>query len=469
MSKSSKSGANQHHLITRANEANKLLKEHLEQDHVVRVISHNDADGISAAGVICNAITCEKGKFHVTIVPRLKEEVLDKIFQEKYEIFFFCDMGSAWTQKIGKLKGDAIIADHHQTIDSTEDQETVVHVNPHLFGMDGTRDVSGSGVTYLTVRPMGHYELTALAMVGAFGDMQGNGDITGINHTIMQEGIKKNVIEVKNGLKASFLSEEPLYKALSYTFLPPLPDISGDFDGSKTFLEKIGVSYETKFPDLSNEEKDVLKTALVKLNPEIFGKIYQIKDEIPLLTNISDYSQIIDACGKSKKYGYGLSICLGDRKESLQQGMNFLNNYQNTVLKGVKWIKKEGSVEMDYIQYIYTENKDIKGFMGTLANIGLDLKLFNPDKPVLAMSLMDPLLKISGRTTLLNTEKGVNLGQALEQASHSYGGTGGGHTVAAGAVVPRNNQDNFLNLVDDIIKSQIEDEESNKSKQITFS
>ena len=35
MSKSSKSGANQHHLITRANEANKLLKEHLEQDHVV--------------------------------------------------------------------------------------------------------------------------------------------------------------------------------------------------------------------------------------------------------------------------------------------------------------------------------------------------------------------------------------------------------------------------------------------------
>ena len=167
-----------------------------------------------------------------------------------------------------------------------------------------------------------------LAMVGAFGDMQGNGDITGINHTIMQEGIKKNVIEVKNGLKASFLSEEPLYKALSYTFLPPLPDISGDFDGSKTFLEKIGVSYETKFPDLSNEEKDVLKTALVKLNPEIFGKIYQIKDEIPLLTNISDYSQIIDACGKSKKYGYGLSICLGDRKESLQQGMNFLNNYR---------------------------------------------------------------------------------------------------------------------------------------------
>lgn len=468
MSKSSKNDAyQQHSLLNRAEEAHKLLKEHLDQDHVVRVISHNDADGISAAGVICNAITREKGKFHVTIVPRLKAEVLDKISQEKYKLFFFCDMGSAWTQRIGKLKGDAVIADHHQTIDSTEDQGTVVHINPHLFGLDGTRDVSGSGVTYLAVRPMGHYELTALAMVGAFGDMQGN-NITGVNHTILQEGIKKRVLEINDGLKVSFLNEEPLYKALSYTFLP-LPGISGDFEGSKTFLEKIGLSYETKFPDLSNEEKDTLKNELVKVNPEIFGKIYQIKDEIPLLRNIDDYSQIIDACGKKKKYGYGLSICLGDREESLQEGLNYLKNYQDTIIKGIEWIKKEGSREMDHIQYIYTEDKDIKSFMGTLANVGLDLKLFNQNKPVLAISRMDPLIKVSGRTTLVNTEKGINLGQAFEQASHSYGGTGGGHTVAAGAVVPRDNKDNFLNLVDEIIKTQLEEDKSNKSKQITFS
>ena len=113
-------------------------------------------------------------------------------------------------------------------------------------------------------------------------------------------------------------------------------------------------------------------------------------------------------------------------------------------------------MEMDHIQYIYTEDKNIKSFMGTLANIGLDLKLLNPDKPVLALSRMDPLIKVSGRTTLNITEKGVNLGQALHQAANSYGGAGGGHTVAAGAVVPQNNKDNFLNLVDDIIKNQLE-------------
>lgn len=465
MSKSSKSGVNQqHHLLNRAEEANKLLKEHLDQDHVVRIISHNDADGISAAGVICNAIAKEKGKFHVTIVPRLKSEVLDKLSHEKYELFFFCDMGSAWTHRIGQLKGNAVIADHHQTIDSTDQQESVVHINPHLFELDGTRDVSGSGVTYLAVRSMGHYELTGLAMVGAFGDMQGNGSITGVNDTILQEGIKKEVLETKDGLKISFLNNEPIYKALAYTFLPPLPGISGDLEGSRAFLEKKGISYGIKFADLSNEEKDILKSALINVNPDIFGKVYQIRNEIPLLKNIDDYAQIIDACGKNKKYGSGLSICLGDREEALKEGTELLKNYQETVIKGITWLNKEGAREMGHIQYIYTEDKKIKRFMGTLANIGIDLKILNPQKPVLALSRMDPLIKVSGRTTPELIEKGVNLGQALEQASNSYGGNGGGHTIAAGAIVPRNNQDNFLNLVDEIVKSQLEKMETINSQ-----
>jgi single-stranded-DNA-specific exonuclease len=74
---------------------------------------------------------------------------------------------------------------------------------------------------------------------------------------------------------------------------------------------------------------------------------------------------------------------------------------------------------------------------------------------VLALSRMDPLIKVSGRTTLKITGQGVNLGKALEQAAKSFNGSGGGHSVAAGAVIPRNNQDNFLNLMDEIVKNQI--------------
>lgn len=446
----------QHYLLNRAEEACKLLKKHLDQDQVVRVISHNDADGISAAGVVCNAITKEKGKFHVTIVPRLNEEVLNKLSREKYKLFFFCDMGSAWIERIGQLKGDAIVADHHQTIDSAGDnQEKVVHLNPHLFGMDGTRDVSASGVSYLAVRPLGNHHLSGLALVGAFGDMQCNDNITGVNQTILQDGMDQGVLDIRQDLKISSQFPEPIYKALSHTFTPALPDISGDPEGSRAFLEKIGVSYGIKFNDLSNEEKDILKEELIKINPTIFSSIYRITGEIPELRNIEDYARIIDACGKSKNYGVGLSICLGDHGDSVKEGMELLKKYQNGLLNGLNWIKKEGSREMAHIQYIYTEDKNIKSFMGTLSSIGIDLAILNPEKPVLAISRMDNLVKVSARTTLKITEKGINLGFALKEASKSYNGAGGGHTVAAGAVVPYKSLDNFLNLVDDIVESQI--------------
>lgn len=445
----------QHYLLNRANDACNLLEKHLNQDHVIRVISHNDADGISAAGVVCNAISKKKGKFHVTIVSRLKEETLDKISREKYKLFFFCDMGSAWTERIGKLNGDSIIADHHQTIDSTDEQDNLIHINPHLYGLDGTRDVSASGVSYLIMRPFKFFELSSLALVGAFGDMQGNGNITGVNETILKEGLDKNVLSINEGLKLSSINSEPLFKTLANTYSPALPSISGDLDGAKSFLEKNGLSYSIKFNDLSNEEKDILKEALTKVNPAIFGEIHQINGEVPELRRIENYSQILDACGKNKKHGIGLSICLGDRGEALKNGIEFSNKYYANILKGLEWIKKEGSIEMEYIQYIYTEDKNIKSFMGTLASIGIELGLLNPDKPVLALSRMDPLIKVSARTTLKITGKGVNLGKALEQASKSFNGSGGGHTVAAGAVVPRKSKDNFLNLVNEIVKNQI--------------
>jgi single-stranded-DNA-specific exonuclease len=446
----------QHSLLNKAEEACKLLSGHLKQDHVVRIISHNDADGISAAGVMCNAIAKQNGKFHVTIIPRLKDENLVKFIKEKYKLFIFCDMGSANLKGISRLKGDVIIADHHQTIDSAGNlPENIVHVNPHLYGMDGTKDVSGSGVSYLTVRPLGYRNLAGLALVGAFGDMQYKDGFTGVNKMILDDGVDSGNIEVRDDLKISYRSQEPIYKALSYTLNPVIKGISGDEEGSVTFLEKIGISYGIKFSELSNEEKDILKEELVKINPEIFSSVYSVPTEIPELRNLEDYSNILDACGKNKKQGIGLSICIGDRNNSIKEAQMLVKSYRDDLVYGVEWIKKEGSVLHDNIQYIYTEEKRKKRIMGTLSSIGLDLEILDPGKPVLAMSRMDNIIKVSGRTTTKMTEMGVNLGYALENASKSFNGSGGGHNIAAGAVIPYREMDNFLNLVDEIVRTQL--------------
>ncbi|OPX59148.1 MAG: DHHA1 domain protein [Methanobacterium sp. PtaB.Bin024] len=445
----------QHYLLNRAEEAGLLLKEHLDKDHVVRVISHNDSDGISAAGVICNAISQEGGKFHVTMVPRLKEEVLNRLTREKYELFFFCDMGSGFVERISRLNGQAIIADHHQTMDQTgDDAENLIHVNPHLFGLDGTRDVSASGVTYLTVRPLEKVELSGLALVGAFGDMQYSDGFQGVNQTILTEATESGVVEEQEDLKIAS-KVEPLYKALAHTFQPAIPGISGDLEGSQAFLEKIGISYGIKFTDLANEEKDFLTEHLTKLNPQIFGSVYSIPKENPALRNLENYSEILDACGKNKHYSVGLSICLGDRESAIAEGVEFLNKYHESLIKGLSWIRREGSQEMEHVQYLYTEDKEKKKIMGTLATLGIDLDILNPQKPVITLSRMHDQIKVSGRTTMEMTGKGVNLGFALEQAAKSFNGAGGGHTIAAGAVVPYRELENFKNLVNDIVSTQL--------------
>ena len=445
----------QHYLLNRAEEACTLLKEHLNKDHVVRVISHNDSDGISSAGIICNAISQEGGKFHVTMAPRLNEQVLDRLSREKYELFFFCDMGSGYVERISKLKGQAIISDHHQTMDTTgDDLENLVHVNPHLFGLDGTKDVSGSGVTYLTVRSMDKVKLSGLALVGAFGDMQYTDGFKGVNQTILKEATESGVVEEQEDLKISS-KQEPLFKALAHTFQPALPGISGDLEASQAFLEKIGISYGIKFTDLANEEKDFLKEHLTNLNPKIFDSVYSMPQEDPAIRNLENYAEILDACGKNKQHGVGLSICLGDRKSAIPEGVELLTKYRDTLVKGVTWIRKEGAEEMDYVQYLYTEDKEKKKIMGTVASLGVELKILNPEKPVITLSRMHDQVKVSGRTTMEMVGKGVNLGFALEQAAKSFNGAGGGHTIAAGAVFPYKELENFKYLVNDIVSSQV--------------
>ena len=93
--------------------------------------------------------------------------------------------------------------------------------------------------------------------------------------------------------------------------------------------------------------------------------------------------------------------------------------------------------------------------MGTIASIGLSIKLLDDSKPVLGLSRLNKDVKVSGRTTRQQVEKGVNLGKALQDSSNNFGGQGGGHDIAAGAMIPYDSMDNFLNLVNDMVEYQI--------------
>lgn len=431
-----------------------MLKEHIENDDVIRIISHNDADGISSAAVLANALAEEDVQFHTTIIPRLKGDIVNQLRHEKYDLFIFSDMGSPFIKEFNTYKHDVIVADHHQ-VNDTEAESNVVHLNPHLFGIDGSKDLCGAGSSYLTIRGLDKKHLAYFALIGAFGDMQGQNGFTGVNKLIVDDAIESGTLEIHEGLKIVSKSSEPIFKSLAYTFSPPLPKISGDFEGAREFLERMNLSYGIKFTDLEDEEKDLLKEALMSINPDIFGDCYTVPKEVPLLRDLEEYSYILDACGKNKKQGLGLSIALGERDQALDTALKLQSQYRDQIVKGLEWIKKQGAEQLNSIQYLYSEDKVLKSVMGTIASIGLSVELLDDSKPVIGLSRLHKDIKISGRTTRNMVAKGVNLGKALQDSSNNFGGTGGGHDIAAGAMVAYEFKDKFLHLVDEMVEYQL--------------
>ena len=431
-----------------------MLKEHIEKDSVIRIISHNDADGISAAAVIANALAEEDVQFHTTIIPRLKEDTVNQLRSEKYDLFIFSDMGSPFIKEFNTYKHDVIVADHHQ-VDDTESESNVVHVNPHLFEIDGSRDLSGAGSAYLTVRDLNKKHLAYFALVGTFGDMQGQDGFRGVNELIVEDAVESGTLEIREDLKIVSKASEPIFKSLAYTFSPPLPKISGDLDGAREFLERMNLSYGIKFTDMEDEEKDLLKEALISVNPNIFGDCYVVPKETPMLRDLEEYSYILDACGKNKKQGLGLSIALGEKDQALDAALKLQRQYRDQIVKGLEWVKKQGAEQLNSIQYLYSEDKVLKSVMGTIASIGLSVELLDDKKPVLGLSRLHKDIKISGRTTREMVAKGVNLGKALKDSSNNFNGTGGGHDIAAGAMIPYESKDNFLHLVDEMVEYQL--------------
>ncbi|RAP52369.1 MAG: phosphoesterase [Methanosphaera sp. rholeuAM270] len=445
-------------LLNRADEACDLLRSHIEKQHVVRIISHNDADGLTSAGIFANAITKAGGKFHITILPRLRDSNIKDFTKSRYKLFIFSDMGSGNLESISKLSGDVIIADHHQFPEDVDpemqvDYKKIIHVNPHIFNIDGTKEVSGSGLSYLSVHDYEYYELAGLALTGACGDMQLKNGPQGINKLILDEAVEHDTMTVKDELKLAYSNTQPLYKSIAYTYTPVLSNLSGFVEESANFLDRIDIPKDKLLHQLSSDEYGLLKDELMSINEDIYGETYTIPNIRRELSNVEEYSSLLNACGKNKEYTAAISIELGKYKQ-MEYAESLLSKYSGNMQDGIEWIKREGSIQKENIQYIYTEDKDQKQIAAAVSSIGIELGIL-PDKPILSLMKMDNLIKVSSRTTDNMVNKGVNLGVIMNQASNNFNGSGGGHNIAAGATIPFDQKDNFINLVNEMVEYQI--------------
>ncbi len=420
-----------------------------------RVISHYDADGISAAAIICKTLIREGFDFHASLMRNPFTKGFERLKKEGNEIIIFTDMGSAQINMIEKLDCKAIIIDHHQILKSNTIND-IIQINANNCGINGNYEASGASLSYSLAKTINldNSDLSALALVGATGDKQYIGGIRGYNKDILDEALEANFLERFNGLKLSY---DTVFDSLYYSIDPYYSGLSGDKDTIIDLLNKLKIDYDKKINNLNKKElkkiNSYLLLNLIKNGCEndildtVIRERYWSKD---LNSELERFADLLDACGKGGNRELGLAICLGD-KYSYDEAIKLERKYKQDILDELLILDRKGFSEKKSFNYFYSNKSSIGGVIGGIA-INYILK---DKKPLFSIVKNEDELHISCRGTQKLVALGLDLGLAMKKVAYDLNGHGGGHKIAAGATIDNDREEDFFKKTDDVISNQI--------------
>lgn len=417
-----------------AKKAANLISKH----DFARVYTHHDADGISAGAVIARALLRIEKEFQLTFLKGLND-----FESENEDLQIFVDMGSGYGELISNINGDIIILDHHKPVGDIKPKRNLAHVNPHLVGIDGTTEVSASGIAYLFAKELGeNKDLSPLAILGAIGDKQ---RFLGVNEEIMKDSLSAGLVEVKPGI---CLPSGKVSKALKMSLEPYLDFYKKDQE-LEEFLRKLRIDGEREVDELSFEETQRLADAIIlrllKIGAyegvfdQVVGKKIVLKN-LPI-QNATSLVDIINSCGRAGEMSTALSILLGDKK-ALKSGLEISEKINIEILEEVSRRRKEVR-EGFCIRYLIVEDSISTSSIATILS-----RYLIPDKPLVVLNIKkDGKVKVSARTTDKIAQR-LDLSEVMRLSALKVNGIGGGHRVAAGANIEKERVEEFLKEVD---------------------
>jgi len=467
-------------LLNTASEAADLILKHIEKEEVIHIISHFDADGLAAAGIMGRALVRSGGKVRIRIEKWIDEGVVNEIAEEKPSLTIFTDLGSGYLDLLREKLSNyrVVIIDHHQLVGETS--SAFIQVNPHIHGIDGSRDLSGAGVAYFIAKALDekNVDLACLAIIGALGDLQdkyAQRRLGGVNETILEDAVNAGYLKLETDLLFFGRETRPIHKALACTTNPFIPGISGEEDKSLAFLASLVITPKhmdkwRALRDLSEEEKKKLFSALADYLVSkgfssdtaltLIGSVYTLTHEEPWtpLRDAREFAVLLNATGRMDKPGLGVAICMSDRGTALEEANTVLEEYRRTITKYLGWLtEKPGRIEeLNSIYVVRGEDFIDEKVIGTVSSI-LSTSLPKPEKPIIAYSTVpeEDVAKVSARALDLLTSRGLNLGEIMRVAAEEHSGRGGGHNIAAGAQIPIKHVESFVKLVDEFVKKQL--------------
>ena len=364
-------------------------------------------------------------------------------------------MGSGQIETIEKMECKSIIIDHHQYLKKKTSKD-VLQINANLCEINGNYEACGATLSYSLAKALDskNVDLVSLAITGVTGDKQYIGGIKGFNKTILEEALNNDTIQEDIGIK---LYGEALFEALKYSIDPYYSGISGNEDEIKKLFKGLNLKKDVKIEDLDIDQKKQLQSFLMlKLIKK--GCEKNILDTVirpRYKTNIFDceserLADLLDSCGKGGNRGLGLALCMGD-KQSFDTAVELEKEYKQKILDELIKLEKDGFKEKKSYHYFYSNDSSLGGVIGGIAtNFILD-----KEKPLLSVVKNDDEIHVSCRGNQYLVEKGLDLGFAMNESAKKFNGHGGGHKIASGATIDSSKEEEFLDMVDEIITKQL--------------
>ncbi len=463
-------------MLKTARKAAELIRRHRHSS--IEIISHMDADGVSAAALMSKALDRLEIRHNVKFVRMLYQEVVEEL--DPADLTIFTDLGSSQLENLrGKFSGhDVIIADHHDPT-RAEGWPELVHFNAHHHGMDGVQEISGAGMAYLIARELSGdgRDLAALAIIGAIGDVQNAwGQFRGYNREILKDAIESGAIERTKDLMLYGRFSRPVFKALEFFTDPYIPGVSNCQPGCVGLLKDLGIplkSHESwrRLADLTDGEKQKLASELIARAymsvPEelvqfvpglIIGEAYTLTGEKdrPALLDAEEFSTCINSTARNEQPLIGLEVAKGDRGGYYRTMLGLLKQHRRSIARGMEYIEGGGIVQgpRGYLQYFDATGQVKDTFVGTIASLALGNRFCDPYRPIVGVVRENGFAKVSARCSRLLFLKGFDMSRAIRAAAGDSGGEGGGHAVACGAEVRDEEVPRFLKRFEELLIAQ---------------
>jgi RecJ-like exonuclease len=431
------------------------------------IVGHADADGIAATAILAKALDREGICYEVRIVKQLDEDLIAEL-KEEGRFVAFLDLGSGMVDELDFRRA---IMDHH--IPGGFGQK--LHLNPHLFGFDGSTDISGAGTAYMVAKALSpsNVDLSALAIVGAVGDMQTKTSrrLISLNRKILDDAIGAGKISSMGDIELFGRESRPIYKMLEYASDPIIPGITSNEAAAMSLLNATGIELRSgdrlrRWVDLSFDEKRSVVSSLVKYLVKrgygkrarrLVGEVYIMSEEEEgtELHDAKEFSTLLNSTARYDMGEVGLEVAKGDRGDFLSRARSLLSGHRLQLAMGLDVLKEIGITRRGRVNQVHAGDAVRDTLLGTLLNMLLTSGEVDTNRPLVGFAKSDGgKIKVSSRGTEELVKRGLDLGKAMAEAALSVGGIGGGHDIAAGATIKEGDEGEFLGLVEEIVGRQ---------------